>query len=94
MRSVVLHPKHILQRDIYWQTLCFLSVGTGGCKAVSYTHLVAVLGGDIKEYQVLLDPARMKHYNVTLAEVMNVTRNMNPVSYTHLLQVVFLFRVM
>ncbi len=38
---------------------------------------VAVLGGDIKEYQVLLDPARMKHYNVTLAEVMNVTRNMN-----------------
>ena len=29
---------------------------------------VAVLGGDIKEYQVLLDPARMKHYNVTLAE--------------------------
>lgn len=38
---------------------------------------VAVLGGDIKEYQVLLDPARMKHYGVTLAEVMNVTRNMN-----------------
>ena len=28
---------------------------------------VAVLGGDIKEDQVLLDPARMKHYNVTLA---------------------------
>ena len=28
-----------------------------------------MLGGDIKEYQVLLDPARMKHYNVTLAEV-------------------------
>lgn len=38
---------------------------------------VAVLGGDIKEYQVLLDPARMKHYGVTLAEVMAVTRNMN-----------------
>ncbi len=38
---------------------------------------VAVLGGDIKEYQVLLDPARMKHYDVTLDEVMAVTRNMN-----------------
>ena len=38
---------------------------------------VAVLGGDIKEYQVLLDPARMKHYGVSLAEVMAVTREMN-----------------
>ena len=38
---------------------------------------VAVLGGDIKEYQILLHPQRMKHYGVTLGEVMNVTRNMN-----------------
>ena len=38
---------------------------------------VAVLGGDIKEYQVLLDPARMKHYGVSLAEIMAVTREMN-----------------
>lgn len=38
---------------------------------------VAVIGGDIKEYQILLDPARMKHYDVTLDEVMVVTRNMN-----------------
>jgi len=38
---------------------------------------VAVLGGDIKEYQISLDPARMKHYGVTLDEVMTVTRNMN-----------------
>ena len=38
---------------------------------------VAVLGGDIKEYQVLLHPERMKHYGVTLGEVMEVTRNMN-----------------
>ena len=38
---------------------------------------VAVLGGDIKEYQVLLHPRKMKHYGVTLAEVMDVTRNMN-----------------
>ena len=38
---------------------------------------VAVLGGDIKEYQVLLHPGRMKHYGVTLSEVMDVTRGMN-----------------
>ena len=38
---------------------------------------VAVLGGDIKEYQVLLHPERMKHYEVTLGEVMEVTRGMN-----------------
>ena len=38
---------------------------------------VAVLGGDIKEYQVLVHPERMKHYGVTLGEVMEVTRGMN-----------------
>ena len=38
---------------------------------------VAVLGGDIKEYQVQLDPERMRHYDVTLSEVMNITREMN-----------------
>ena len=38
---------------------------------------VAVLGGDVKEYQVLIDPARMKHYGVSLDEVMAVTRRMN-----------------
>ena len=38
---------------------------------------VAVLGGDIKEYQILLHPERMKHYGVTLGEVLSVTRNMN-----------------
>lgn len=38
---------------------------------------VAVLGGDIKEYQILLHPERMKHYGVTLGEVMAVTRGMN-----------------
>ena len=38
---------------------------------------VSVLGGDIKEYQVLIDPARMRHYGVSLDEVMAVTRNMN-----------------
>ena len=38
---------------------------------------VAILGGDIKEYQVQLDPERMRHYGVTLSEVMNITREMN-----------------
>lgn len=38
---------------------------------------VAVIGGDIKEYQILLDPSRMKHYGVGLNEVLDVCRNMN-----------------
>lgn len=38
---------------------------------------VAVLGGDIKEYQILIHPERMRHYGVTLGEVMEVTRSMN-----------------
>ena len=38
---------------------------------------VAVLGGDIKEYQILFDPGKMKHYGVTLDELMAATRAMN-----------------
>lgn len=38
---------------------------------------VAVLGGDTKEYQIELDPERMRHYGVTLGEVMDATRGMN-----------------
>lgn len=38
---------------------------------------VAVLGGEIKEYQILIHPDRMRHYGVTLGEVMAVSRNMN-----------------
>lgn len=38
---------------------------------------VAVLGGDIKEYQILFDPGKMKHYGVTLAELTEATRQMN-----------------
>ena len=38
---------------------------------------VAVLGGDIKEYQILLHPEKMKHYGVTLTEVLAVTKGMN-----------------
>ncbi len=46
-------------------------LSTGGVAQVS------VLGGDIKEYQVLINPARMRHYGVSLDEVMAVTSNMN-----------------
>ena len=38
---------------------------------------VAVLGGEVKEYQILLDPGKMMHYGVTLGEVMEVTDAMN-----------------
>ena len=38
---------------------------------------VAVLGGDIKEYQILLNPARMKHYGIGLDQVLSVCRQMN-----------------
>lgn len=38
---------------------------------------VAVLGGEIKEYQILLDPNRMKHYGVGLNEVEDAVADMN-----------------
>ncbi len=38
---------------------------------------VAVLGGDIKEFQIQLLPERMRHYGVSLDEVMSATRDMN-----------------
>lgn len=38
---------------------------------------VSVHGGDIKEYQILLNPGKMKHFGVTLSEVMSATRGMN-----------------
>ncbi len=38
---------------------------------------VAVLGGDAKEYQVLLHPGKMRHYGVSLDQVLAATRGMN-----------------
>ena len=38
---------------------------------------VAVLGGDVREYQILLNPSRMKHYGVSLDEVYAAVDNMN-----------------
>ncbi len=38
---------------------------------------VTVLGGDIKEYQILLSPEKMRHYGVSLKEVMSAAEDMN-----------------
>lgn len=38
---------------------------------------VAVLGGDVKEYQIALNPHRMKHYGVSLAEIKEAVQGMN-----------------
>jgi len=38
---------------------------------------VAVIGGEIKEYQILLNPDRMRHYGVALNEAYAVVRDMN-----------------
>ena len=46
-------------------------LSTGGVAQVS------VHGGDIKEYQILINPGKMKHFGVSLADVMACTRGMN-----------------
>jgi Cu(I)/Ag(I) efflux system membrane protein CusA/SilA len=38
---------------------------------------VTVLGGEIKEYQILLNPEKMKHYGIGLDEVVTAVQNMN-----------------
>ena len=38
---------------------------------------VTVMGGDIKEYQILLSPNRMRHYGIGLNEVISAVRDMN-----------------
>ncbi|MDR1103381.1 MAG: CusA/CzcA family heavy metal efflux RND transporter [Tannerella sp.] len=46
-------------------------LATGGVAQVS------VIGGDIREYQILLNPARMKHFGVGLDEALNAVKEMN-----------------
>ena len=46
-------------------------LSTGGVAQVS------VHGGDIKEYQILISPGKMKHFGVSLSDVMACTRDMN-----------------
>ncbi|MDR2498407.1 MAG: CusA/CzcA family heavy metal efflux RND transporter [Tannerellaceae bacterium] len=38
---------------------------------------VAVIGGDVKEYQILLQPDKMRHFNISLDEIVDKVRNMN-----------------
>lgn len=46
-------------------------LSTGGVAQVS------VLGGEVKEYQILLNPAKMKAYGISVNEVVAATENMN-----------------
>ena len=45
--------------------------------AIGGVAQVAVIGGDVKEYQVMLDTARMKHYGVSLNEAYAAVNGMN-----------------
>ena len=38
---------------------------------------VQVIGGDIKEYQILIDPAKMKYYDISMDEVSAATQYIN-----------------
>ncbi len=38
---------------------------------------VSVIGGDLKEYQIQLDPLRMSHYGISLNNVLEVVRDAN-----------------
>lgn len=46
-------------------------LATGGVSQVT------VIGGDYKQYQILVNPTKMKYYNVSLTEVMEVCKGMN-----------------
>ncbi len=45
--------------------------------AIGGVSQVAVIGGDIKEYQIQIAPERMRHYNITLNEVSTCIENIN-----------------
>lgn len=71
---VSLTSKHTSQQDLRtyadWVIRPRL-LSTGGVAQVS------VHGGDIKEYQILVSPGKMKHFGVSLSDVMASTRGMN-----------------
>ncbi|NUN66777.1 efflux RND transporter permease subunit (plasmid) [Pseudanabaena biceps] len=45
--------------------------------AVSGVTQVVIFGGDIRQYQVLVDPAKLQQYDVTLSEVTEAARKAN-----------------
>ncbi len=64
-------PEGLYLRTIADWTIRPRLLSTGGVAQVS------VLGGDVKEFQILFDPGKMKHYGITLQELLDATRNMN-----------------
>ena len=48
-----------------------LLLATGGVSQVT------IIGGDYKQYQVLADPYKMKHYNVSMSELAEVCKNIS-----------------
>ncbi|MCM1313708.1 MAG: efflux RND transporter permease subunit [Bacteroides sp.] len=38
---------------------------------------VSVIGGDVREYQILVHPEKMRHYGVSLSEILAAVRGMN-----------------
>jgi CzcA family heavy metal efflux pump len=45
--------------------------------AVSGVSQVTILGGEVKQYQVIVDPAKLKDYDVTLDQVMTAAKQAN-----------------
>lgn len=45
--------------------------------AVNGVSQIITIGGDVKEYQILINPQKLKYYNISLDEVMSVCRGMN-----------------
>lgn len=71
---VTLTSDKTLQRDLRTladRTLRPRLMATGGVAQV------AVLGGDVKEYQIQLHPGRMSHYGVALSDVLAALEGMN-----------------
>lgn len=58
-------------RTLADRTIRPLLLATGGVAQVS------VIGGDVGEFQIRIHPERMRHYGVTLNEVLSATREMN-----------------
>lgn len=63
-------PLMEVRRLVDWQVTNRLLAVPGVSQVVAY-------GGDIRQYQVLVDPAKLKSYNLSLEEVTNAVENAN-----------------
>lgn len=87
--SPVIGPQSSILGELLIVSLTADSTSMRGLRTIADWHIrprllstggvaqVSVIGGDLKEYQILLDPGKMRHYNVTLQEVLDVARDMN-----------------